>query len=99
MKIVRFSSLLAVALWLALVLAPARARGEALPIDLEVGYRFLQLTGSEETYRTQINERPGFLVHAFSLSTADLNGETTLFDQLHIDAADVGAGPAGAFRL
>lgn len=95
MKIVRFSSLLA----LAFALAPAPLRGEALPIDLEVGYRFLQLTGSEETYRTQINDRPGFLVHAFSLSTADLNGETTFFDQLRIDAADVGAGPAGAFRL
>jgi len=86
-------------LLLALALAPAQLRGQALPIDLEVGYRFVDVSGSEEAYRSQINERPGFLVRSFNLSTADLNGGTTLFDQLRINAADVGAGPAGAFRL
>lgn len=96
MRIARFSWAGAA---IGLLLAPTVVRGQALPIDLELGYRFLDVSGSEETYRTQINERPGFVLRAFSLSTADLSGGTTYFDQLRINAADVGAGPAGAFRL
>ena len=30
--------------------------GQALPLDLEVGYRFVDVSGNERMYRTQIND-------------------------------------------
>ena len=33
------------------------AHAQTVPFDLEIGYRWLDLKGSNEMYRTQINER------------------------------------------
>ena len=75
------------------------ARAQAIPFDIEVGYRFLDVIGSEESYRSQINEREGFLVRSIHLGT---DGKTTGFpilDHLRIDGSDLGVGPAGSLRL
>ncbi len=91
------------ALWLSLGLLAAGAGAleaqSTTPYDMEIGLRTLKVNGNEDMYRTQINERSGFLLRSFSLATSDFEGKTSLFDRFRIDASDLGAGPAGALRL
>jgi hypothetical protein len=81
---------LAVSLFLA-----ATAYGQPVPVDVEAGFRFLDLRGSSDMYRTQINERSGFLIRALTVAGA----ETKYADYFRIDANDLGVGPAGALRI
>ncbi len=78
--------------------AVAAADAPALPVDVELGYRFVDVSGNEDMYRSQINEREGFLVRALSVAAGGPAG-SGLFDQMRVDASDLGAGPAGSFRL
>ncbi len=75
------------------------ARAQAIPFDLEVGYRFLDVIGSEESYRSQINEREGFLVRSIHLGTDGKTDGFPILDHLRIDGSDLGAGPAGSLFL
>ena len=75
------------------------ANAQMVPFDLEIGYRWLDLNGSSQMYRTQINERGGLLIRSFTLSTSDFEGHTSLADRFRIDASDLGAGPAQSLRL
>lgn len=74
---------------LAVLLIAAAVHAETLPLNLEIGYRWLDRTGNDFMYRTQINERSGLLIRAFSLATPELR----------IDATDLGVGPASSLRL
>ena len=67
----RHKGLTRFALAAALVLLAAPAFSESFPIDVELGYRFVSISGNEEMYRSQINEREGFLLRSLTLSTAD----------------------------
>jgi hypothetical protein len=78
------------------LMAGAVAQAQSVPYDIEIGYRFLDLSGREEMYRTQINERNGFFIRAFTMSA---NQEAGLFDHYRIDINDLGATPAGSLRL
>jgi hypothetical protein len=80
-----------------LLLAPAGASGQAVPLELELGYRFVDVEGNEDMYRSQINEREGVLLRSLTFSTGTVGG--SLLDFLRVDAADLGIGPAGRFRL
>ena len=71
----------------------------AAPYELELGYRWLTVDGNEDMYRSQINERDGFLIKSFTLQTSDFGGKTGLFDHFRIDVSELGSGPAGMFRL
>src|ERR1051325_9372037 len=64
--------------------------------EVEVGVRTLDVSGSEDMYRTQINERSGVLLRSFTLLSSD---SFSFFDRLRIDAADLGAGPARSLRI
>ena len=76
-------------LLLALCLAALHVSAQTMPIDVEVGYRWTDVSGNENMYRTQINEDQGLLIRALTLATADLR----------LDVSDLGVGPAGALRL
>lgn len=67
--------------------------------DVEVGYRFVDVKGNEDMYRTQVGEREGFLLRGLTLQTADFGGKLQFIDQFRLDVADIGAGPAGMIRL
>ena len=85
--------------WLAaLLLAPAASlAGQSVPVEFELGYRFVDVSGNDGMYRTQINDRPGVLLRSLNYaSTGPLAGA---LDYLRIDASDVGAGPAGSLRV
>jgi len=75
------------------------AQAQTVPFDLEIGYRWLDLKGSNDMYRTQVNERGGLLIRSFTLSTSDFEGHTSLTDRFRIDVSDLGSGPAQSFRL
>src|SRR5450830_2127582 len=75
------------------------ARAQAIPFDIEVGYRFLTLSGSEESYRSQINEREWFLVRSIHIGEDGKTSGFPVLDYLRIDGSDLGAGPAGSLRL
>lgn len=77
--------------WLLLVLCLGAwsLAAQTVPIDVEIGYRWTDIRGNENVYRTQINEDEGLLLRAFTLATQDLR----------VDVSDLGVGPAGALRL
>ncbi|HEX7616859.1 MAG TPA: hypothetical protein VF554_16475 [Thermoanaerobaculia bacterium] len=75
------------------------ARAQAIPFDIEVGYRFLTLSGSETSYRSQINEREGFLVRSLHIGEDGKTDGFPILDHLRIDGSELGAGPAGSLRL
>jgi len=81
----------------AVLLAPAGASGQAIPLELELGYRFVDVNGNRDMYRSQINDREGILLHSLTFSTGTIGG--SFIDSLRVDAFDLGAGPAGRFRL
>jgi hypothetical protein len=88
----------ALAASLALGLGSAAVLGQAIPLDLEVGYRFVDVSGNEQMYRTQINDRQGLLLRSFNFTSSEPLGGG-LLDYFHVDASDIGAGPAGQLRL
>ena len=75
------------------------ARAQAIPFDLEVGYRFVSIIGSEESYRSQINEREGFLVRSLHIGADGQSDGFRAIDHLRIDGSELGVGPAGSLRL
>jgi hypothetical protein len=68
------------------------------PVEIELGYRWTDISGNEDMYRTQINDRSGFLLRSLDYTSSEPLGGG-LLDFFHIDASDIGAGPAGQFRL
>src|SRR3954464_1849702 len=75
------------------------AQAQSVPFDLEVGYRWLDLKGSIQMFRTQISERGGLLLRSFTMSTGDFEGHTSLVDRFRVDASDLGAGTGQSLRL
>ena len=70
---------------------------QEVPLDVEVGYRFTDVTGNQDMYRSQVNEREGFLIR--SLNFANEGFGSSFMDSFRLDASDLGVGPAGALRL
>ncbi len=68
-------------------------------MEITLGYRFVNVDGNNEEYRSQINEREGFLLRNVTFATADCCRTGGLVDHLRLDASDLGVGPAGALRL
>jgi hypothetical protein len=84
---------------LLLFLTCATGAAQTVPLDITFGYRFVNLSGSSDEYRTQINDREGLILRNVTFATADFGGGTGLVDHFRFDASDLGAGPAGALRL
>lgn len=84
--------------WLALplLLISFGAFAQSLPVEVEIGYRWTEVDGNEDLYKTQINEDDGILLRSFSLFSTNEGGA---FDQFRIDASELGTGPAQSMRL
>lgn len=74
---------------LALCLAAMNLSAQTMPIDVEIGYRWTDISGNESVYRTQIDEAEGLLLRALTISSQDFR----------LDVSDLGVGPAGSLRL
>lgn len=81
---------------LLVLLLATGARAEVPPLELELGFRIVNVDGNEDMYRTQINEDEGVLLRYFTLRSDDERG---LFDYYRVDASDLGVGPAGMLRF
>ncbi len=79
-----------------LFLAAAAVSAQTVPVDVEIGYRWVDLTGNQQMYRTQVNDRQGFLLRSLLY---DSRGPLGGLDFFRIDASDVGAGPAGMLKM
>ncbi len=77
--------------------AEARLSAQAIPFDIQLGYRWVDVSGNEQEYRTQINDRPGMLLR--SLDYTSEGPVADFFDYVHVDGSDIGAGPAGQLRF
>lgn len=95
-RVMNFAALVLSAL---LLFAAPLLQAQMLPFDAEIGYRWFDVSGNEGMYRTQINERSGFLIRRFTMATGDFEGRTTLVDRFRVDVSDLGTGPAGSLRL
>ena len=42
------------------------AAAQDVPLDLEIGYRITDVSGNEEMFRSQLNEREGFQIRSLS---------------------------------
>ena len=56
----------------------------------------MDVSGNDQMYRTQINDRPGVLLRSLDYTS---QGSLGFLDNLHIDGSDIGAGPAGQLRV
>jgi hypothetical protein len=83
---------------LLLLAAAGMSAQNTIPFDFELGYRWTDIEGNEDVYRTQINEEEGLLLRAFRLSSADF-AEGSFLDHVRIDASELGVGPAGALSV
>ncbi|HEU4887330.1 MAG TPA: hypothetical protein VFV49_05545 [Thermoanaerobaculia bacterium] len=77
------------ALCLAAMNLSAQTMPVPIPIDMEIGYRWTDISGNEAMYRTQIDEPEGLLLRALTVASQDFR----------LDVSDLGAGPAGSLRL
>jgi hypothetical protein len=85
------------ALLLALCWA-ATGDAQSTQFSLELGYQWVDVSGNNGVYRTQVNEKQSFVLHAFSLTSFDSSSGSKFLDRLRIDAADLGT-TQGSFRL
>jgi hypothetical protein len=74
---------------LPLLLLALPAHSETIPFNLEVGYRWVDVSGNEGVYKSQINEESGLLLRAFTMTAPGFR----------IDSSDLGASPTGSFRI
>ncbi len=78
----------------------AGAGAQTVPMDVEFGYRWLDLEGDSNMYRTQLNERSGPFIHSLTMTSNDFDGPAgSLLDRFRLDMSDLGNTPAGALRL
>lgn len=83
----------------ALALWGSAAGAQTTWADFELGYQWVDVTGNEDSYRTQINDDDGFLIRELSLVLVDTDDVSPLYDRLRIDADGFGGSPAGRMRL
>ena len=81
----------------ALLLSGA-AVAQDVPLDVEVGYRWSDVSGNEEMFRSQLDERAGLQLRSLSYGLGDIR-DSKAIDHFRIDAADLGIGPNGLLRL
>ena len=81
----------------ALLLAGA-ASAQDVPLDVEIGYRFTDIKGNEEMFKSQLDEEDGLQLRSLSWGLGDIR-DTNFLDHIRIDAADLGAGPNGLLRV
>jgi hypothetical protein len=86
-------------LFTGLIAAASPAAAQSSFIDLEVGYQWVDISGNQDMYRTQLNQDDGLVLNDLSIALLDSEGEVGIFDRFRIDATGFGGSPAGRFRL
>jgi hypothetical protein len=82
-----------------LSLGGVTATAQSTHFDVELGYQFVDVDGNEDLYRTQINQRDGFVLRRLSISHIDPTGDAGFADHVRVDASGFGGNPAGRFQF
>jgi len=80
---------------LSLLLFALAAGAQTVPVEVEAGYQWTDVTGNEDLYRSQINQESGFVIRSLSFFTST-SGFT---DHVRINATDLGISPASSLRI
>src|SRR5512140_1380243 len=80
------------------LLLTGAAVAQDVPLDVEIGYRFTEVSGNEEMFRSNVNEREGMQLRSLSYGLGDIR-DSKAIDHFRIDAADLGIGPNGLLRI
>ncbi|MEW6128572.1 MAG: hypothetical protein AB1757_16150 [Acidobacteriota bacterium] len=67
--------------------------------SIELGYRWVDIGGNAERYRSDLNVRDGFRVLDFSIDARSIDPQGALFDFLRADASNVGGDQTQYFSL
>ena len=79
------------------VLGCGAVNGQSVPVDVEVGYRWLDIS-RQRGHVPDADQRPAGTSDPLLFLRFSGTGRN-LFDHVHLDMSDVGAGPAGALRF
>ncbi len=74
------------------------ASAQDVPLDVEIGYRFTDIKGNEEMFKSQLDEEDGLQLRSLSWGLGDIR-DSNAIDHFRLDAADLGAGPNGLLRV
>jgi hypothetical protein len=96
---IRIATSLALPLLFLAFAAGAQTTTTTLPFDVELGYRWVSVGGSNNTYRTMINDREGLILRAFRMSSTGLPGTDDLVDHFRVSASDLGSSPSGGLSI
>jgi hypothetical protein len=73
--------------------------GISIISSAEIGYRFLDVNGDHEKYRSDLNYRAGVRLFDSSFLIRDNTSGDKMFDTLSVTASGWGSDPTGSFRL
>lgn len=71
----------------------------AVQSSIELGYRFNNVGGNADSFRSQVNVREGFRVLEYSLTSRNLEGRGPLYDALKVDVNNAGGDAAQTYAL
>ncbi len=93
-------TVLAVAAILTVVVAAGSPlRAQTSLVDLEVGYQWVEVSGNDDMYRTQLNDDDGFVLRNLSVNLIDTGDSAGIYDRFRLDASGFGGSPAGKLGL
>lgn len=67
--------------------------------SLEVGYRFVDVRGNSDLYRSEVDVRRGLRVLGFSLDARSISGQSHFFDFLRADVSNAGGDQSQSFSV
>jgi hypothetical protein len=71
----------------------------AVRSSIELGYRWVDVNGNQDRYRSDVNVRDGFRVLDFSMDARSIDGNGALFDFLRADVSNAGGDQSQYFSL
>lgn len=92
-------SVLIVGSLLVLVGGAAAVHAQTRKLSVGIGYQWLSIDGSKDSYRTQVNDDEGAFLDSLALESRDTSPGGKLFDRLRIDGEGLGANPQGRLHL
>ncbi len=92
------SSLRFAALLLPVAMWATSGSAQSTHFSLGLGYQWVDVNGNDDMYRSQVNQREGFVLEHFSFLTSGLGG-SGLVDRVRVDADNLGPTGYGRLRL
>ncbi|MBS1809976.1 MAG: hypothetical protein JST84_17580 [Acidobacteria bacterium] len=73
--------------------------GYAVQSSIELGFRFVNVGGNSDSYRSQVNVREGLRVLEYSLDSRRLDGTGALYDAMRMNVNNAGGDSSQTYSL